>query len=63
MSDKPAGADREEPQPLDDPSGFGPEDIAGNGPVTSSPTSNETPAGDEPGDSDNHDDPEAAPTS
>lgn len=63
MSETPEQKDSEEPQPLDDPSGFGPEDIEGHGPVTSSPSGNEAPADDEPGDADNHTDPEAAPTS
>lgn len=62
MSDTSAEVDRDEPEPLDDPTGFGPEDIEGHGPVTSSPTDNETPAG-APGDSDNHADPEDAPSS
>jgi hypothetical protein len=62
MSDTSAQTEPDQgPQPLDDTSGFGPEDVLGNGPVTESTTDAE-PAG-PPGDPDLDVDAEAEPTS
>ncbi|MRJ99957.1 hypothetical protein GEV27_00335 [Aeromicrobium sp. S22] len=56
-ADQPA----EDPQPLKDTSGFGPEDVLGNGPVTESTTDHE-PKG-QPGDPDLDADAETEPSS
>ncbi|AWB90780.1 hypothetical protein [Aeromicrobium chenweiae] len=64
MSDTTAAAqpqDSDDPQPLDDTSGFGPEDVLGNGPVTHS-TSDAEPTG-QPGDPDLDADAETEPSS
>lgn len=57
-SDPEQAADPDEPKPLDDPSGFGPVDIAGHEPPTSDDEESETA-----GDPELHLDPEAGPTS